>query len=125
MSVSVDDLAAAVVQELQTYSREVAANLRASVKVAAKECVKEVKKRSPKDTGKYAKGWAAKITYEHHDDIRIAVHNTKHYRRIHLLEDGHAKVKGDRVPGHPHVKPAADVAAALLENDVKVRIGGK
>ena len=123
MGVKVDDLAAAVVQELQAYSSEVAEEVKASVKETAKVCVKTLKQTSPKDTGAYAKGWKARKAYESANDIRMQVHNAKHYQLTHLLEDGHAKVNGGRVEDKPHIQPAADAASELLEKDVKIRVG--
>ena len=123
MGVKVDDLAAAVVQELQAYSSEVAEEVKASVKETAKVCVKTLKQNSPKDTGAYAKGWKARKAYESANDIRMQVHNTDHYQLTHLLEDGHAKVNGGRVEGKPHIQPAADAASELLEKEVTIRVG--
>ena len=122
MSVKIDDLAAAVVQELQAYSSEMAEEINASVKKTAKVCVNTLKQKSPKDTGGYAKSWKATTAYESSNDIRIQVHNAKHYQLTHLLEDGHAKVSGGRVKGQPHIQPAADAASELLEKDVESRI---
>lgn len=123
MSVKIDGLAEAVVQELQAYSSEVAEEVKASVKETAKVCVKTLKQTSPKDTGAYAKDWKARKAYESANDIRMQVHNAKHYQLTHLLEDGHAKVSGGRVKGKPHIQPAADAASELLEKDVKIRVG--
>ena len=122
MGVKIDDLAAAVVQELQAYSSEMAEEVKASVKEAAKVCVKTLKQNSPKDTGAYAKGWKARKSYESANDIRMQVHNADHYQLTHLLEDGHAKVNGGRVEGKPHIQPAADAASELLEKEVKIRV---
>ena len=123
MSVSTNDLAAALVQELQAYSSEITEEVKDSVKEAAKTCVKTLKQNSPKDTGAYAKSWKVRTAYESTTDIRMQVHNTDHYQLTHLLEDGHAKVSGGRVKGRPHIQPAADEAAALLEKDVTLRVG--
>lgn len=125
MSVSVDGLADAISRELQAYSQDVADDLKKSVKKAARVCVNELMTTSPEDTGDYRKGWRVKTAYESQSDIRVDVHNATDYQLTHLLEDGHAKVGGGRVEGTPHIGPAADNAAALLEKDVKLRVGSK
>lgn len=125
MSVSVDGLADAISRELQAYSQDVADDLKKSVRKAARACVNELKATSPEDTGDYRNGWQVKSAYESNSDIRVDVHNATDYQLTHLLEDGHAKVGGGRVEGTPHIGPAADNAAALLEKDVKLRVGSK
>lgn len=124
-SVKIEGLAEAVAKELREYSEEVTAEVKKSVKAAAKTCVATLQETSPKDTGDYAKGWAARKAYESDNDIRMQAHNKSHYQLTHLLEDGHAKVSGGRVPGKPHIQPAADKAAQILEKDVKIRVGKK
>lgn len=123
MAIRVDELADAVSEALAEYNQEVTDELKASVKQTAKTCVAELKKTSPKDTGDYAKGWVALKAFESDSDIRMQVHNKTDYQLTHLLEDGHAKVGGGRVEGQPHIGPAADNAAELLEKDVQVRVG--
>ena len=123
MGVSIDDLAAAVVQELQAYRAEVSEDLKESVKSTAKTCVKTLQANSPKDSGAYAKSWKSKTAYESNSDIRCQVYNDKHYQLTHLLEEGHAKVSGGRVDGQAHIQPAADEASRLLEKEVKIRVG--
>lgn len=120
MAVKVDDLAAAVLEELHNYSEGVMNDLKKEVKATAKVCVAEIKENSPVDTGEYSEGWKVKTSYNSQDDIRMTVHNADHYQRTHLLEDGHANVDGGRTPGTPHIKPAADHAAARLEGKAKV-----
>lgn len=122
-SVKVDDLAAAIAEELREYSEEVTAEVKKSVKASAKTCVATLQETSPKDTGDYAKGWTSRKAFESENDIRMQVHNKTDYQLTHLLEDGHAKVSGGRVDGNPHIQPAADKAAQILEKDVKIRIG--
>lgn len=122
-TVKIDGLAEAIAKELHEYSEEVTEEVKESVKDAAKACVATLRQTSPKSTGDYAKGWAASTAYEGPDDIRMQVHNRTDYQLTHLLEDGHAKVNGGRVEGQPHIQPAADAAAQILEKDVKIRIG--
>ena len=122
-AVKVDDLAAAIAAELQDYGDEVAEDVKASVKSAAKTCAATLQRTSPKDTGDYDKGWRTRKAYESIHDLRMEVHNATDYQLTHLLEDGHANVDGGRTEGQPHIQPAADEAAQLLEKDVKIRVG--
>lgn len=125
MAIKIDDLAQAVAEELRAYRDEVVDGLKDSAKTAAKECLTAIKANSPADTGEYRAGWKIKKAYESGSDIRLQVYNKDHYQRTHLLEDGHANVDGGRTPGHPHIAPAADLAADRLEKEVKVKVGKK
>jgi len=122
-TVTVEDLADAIAAELREYGTEVAEDVKKSVKSAAKTCVDVLQQTSPKDTRDYATGWAKKTAYESPNDIRMQIYNKTDYQLTHLLEDGHAKVSGGRVDGKPHIQPAADQAAEILEEDVKIRVG--
>ena len=122
---SVSNLASAVADILQEYGEEVTDEVKESVHNAAKTCKSELKTTSPADTGEYRDGWTVKKAYESRTDIRVQVHNKDHYQLTHLLEDGHANVDGGRTPAKPHIGPAADRAAALLEKDVKLKVGLK
>ena len=124
-SVKIEGLAEAVAKELREYSEEVTAEVKKSVKAAAKTCVATLQETSPKDTGDYAKGWTSRKAFESENDIRMQVHNKTDYQLTHLLEDGYNHVSGGRVDGTPHIQPAADKAAEILEKDVKIRVGKK
>lgn len=122
MAIKIDSLANAIAGALEEYSQDVTDAVKASVRDAAKACVAELKTASPSLTGSYANGWRAKVAYEDLTDIRMQVHNATDYQITHLLEDGHAKVNGGRVPAYPHIGAAADNASELLEKDVKIRV---
>lgn len=129
MAVKVDALADAIADELRDYSEEVTEAVKESVDAAGKECVKILKKTSPKDTGDYAKGWRKQKAYESRTDLRVEIYNATDYQLTHLLEDGHdiRNKPGGPILGHvdpyPHIQPASDQASVLLERDVKIRIG--
>ena len=120
MSIKIDQLAEAVLAELNAFSDGVMDDVRKEVRETAKACVANIQANSPADTGDYRDGWTAKVAYQGDDDIRVIVHNKAHYQRTHLLEDGHANVDGGFTPGKPHIAPAADQAAAELEGRIKV-----
>ena len=123
-NVKVDDLPAAVVKMLETYSQDVTDGVKADVKTVARECREEIKKNSPEATGAYKKGWADAVEFEGKEDIRITVHNKKKPWLTSLLEYGHAKIGGGRVEGRPHIRPAEEHAAEKLEKKVKVVVKG-
>lgn len=121
-TVSIDDMAEVISQELESYRKEVVDALKKDVKAVAKETVQTLKDTSPKRTGEYAKGWKNKITEDSRDDIQSVVYNAKKPSLAHLLENGHAKVTGGRVEGIPHIRPAAEQAEKELEGRVKVHV---
>lgn len=71
----------------------------------SKKTAKNLKQTSPKKTGDYRKGWRV-------SDVngKKIVHNKTDYRLTHLLEHGHAKVGGGRVPAQVHIRPAEEEA---------------
>ena len=122
MSIRIDDFLEAVQGELAEYANEVTEDVKESVKDVAKETVKEVKRRSPVRSGAYKKSWGKTQIYEGPGGIRITIHNKKHYRLTHLLENGHALKSGGRTKAYPHIKPAEDFAARELEKAIVLKI---
>lgn len=127
-NVRIDQLADAIMEELNAYSQEVTDILKEEVKDAGKVAAAEVQAASPVDTGDYRKGWRSKTVYESGKDIRVVVHNKTDYQLAHLLEYGHAIVSGGRklgdVPAYPHIRQAEENAEKRLEGKVRVRIKG-
>lgn len=121
---SVNDLADAIAEELEQYSQDVTDGLKKEVKQVAKECKQEIQRNSPVLTGSYKKGWRDQVEYESRQDIRVVVRNKTDYQLTHLLENGHAKVNGGRVPGKPHIRPAEQNAEKKLLSAVKVVVRG-
>ena len=121
---SVNDLADAIAEELEQYSQDVTDGLKKEVKQVAKECKLEIQRNSPVLTGSYKKGWRDQVEYESRQDIRVVVRNKTDYQLTHLLENGHAKVNGGRVPGKPHIRPAEQNAEKKLLSAVKVVVRG-
>lgn len=115
-----------IVKELKAYSDEVAEGLKKAVKDVEKETVRTLKATSPRSEGPsgggYASGWTSKVEFESPEDIRVRISNRTKPQLTHLLENGHAKVNGDRVDGIPHIRPAEQAAADKLEGAVKVVI---
>lgn len=99
------DLAKEISKALSDYTEEVTEGLEKAKVEVAKETVKQLRKSSPKLTGDYARGWAKKKV-----GTAQVVYNRTDYQITHLLEWGHAKRGGGRVPGIPHIRPAEEKA---------------
>lgn len=97
----VGDLSKLIVQALAEYTNEVTEGVENAKEEVAKATVQELRRTSPRLTGDYAKGWSRKKV-----GTAQVVYNRTDYQLTHLLEHGHAKVNGGRVPGIPHIGPA-------------------
>ena len=117
-----ENLGAAISEAVREYTAEVTAGVKKDVRDVAKECRDEIKQKSPVLTGDYKKGWSEKTAYETTNDLRITVYNRTDYQLTHLLENGHAKVGGGRVEGHPHIRPAEEHAEEELGRRVKATV---
>ncbi len=113
---SIDDMADEIMRGLTEYADLADSAMKAAVKKTATSVKKEISANAPKRTGRYAKSWATKKTKENSHSLEITVHSKNRYQLAHLLEKGHAKRNGGRVPGKPHIAPAEENGAALLES---------
>lgn len=116
---SVDDLADLVMDGLREYSELADTAMKKAVRKTAASVRKEISENAPKDTGTYAKSWATKKVTENSHKLEITVHSKNRYQIAHLLEHGHAKRNGGRVAGKPHIAPAEENGADLLESLIK------
>lgn len=119
MMASVDDLANLVMDGLHEYSELADTAMKKAVRKTANSVKKEISENAPKRTGRYAKSWTAKKTKENSHTLEMTVHSKNRYQIAHLLEHGHAKRNGGRVPGKPHIAPAEENGADLLESLIK------
>ena len=124
-SVSVNQLADAIVDAVREYTEDVTEAINKKVESTADLVLADVRQNAPKKTGKYAKGFI-KTDKSLPGNRRFVVWNSKYYRLVHLLEFGHARVQGGRVPGKPHLIPAHQKYVDGMVNDIKqiIRNGG-
>lgn len=124
-TVSINQLADAIVGAVREYTEDVIEAIDQKVENTADLVLADVRQNAPKKTGKYAKGFV-KTDKSLPGRRRFVVWNRKYYWLVHLLEFGHAKVKGGRVPGKPHLIPAHDRHVNGMVNDIKqiIRNGG-
>lgn len=119
MVIKVDQLANEISKALREYTTEVEDGLEEVKKEVAKEGVKQLKKTSPKLTGDYAKGWRVKRV-----GTAQVIHNATDYQLTHLLEKGHAKRGGGRVPPKVHIAPVEEKVIEEFEKRVEKVIRG-
>lgn len=104
-----------IVNELQRYSRAIEEQILKDAKETTQELVQDLKKgNKPYEdrTGDYSKGWRLKKKGKK----AYVAFNATDYQLTHLLEHGHAKRGGGRVPAYVHIAPAEDKAVtAFLE----------
>ncbi|TKI74440.1 HK97 gp10 family phage protein [Bacillus mycoides] len=97
-----NDFASDLARELQRYAKVVEEDLENEIDEVADIAVGKLKQNSPKKTGGYRKGWRKKK-----EGKGVVLHNTKG-QLTHLLENGHAKADGGRVPKKVHILPVEE-----------------
>lgn len=118
-TVQPDELAAAIMRNLQEYTDDVTAGIKKAEDETAKECKENLEADSPVGaTGKYKKGWKVTVTSNTPSEKHTVIHN-KEYRLTHLLENGHATRNGGRTRKFPHIKPNEEKANAAFETRVE------
>lgn len=116
---SIDDLADLVMDGLREYSELADTAMKKAVRKTAASVRKEISENAPKRIGDYAKSWATKKVTENSHKLEMTVHSKNRYQLAHLLEKGHAKRGGGRVNGKPHIFPAEENGADLLESLIR------
>ena len=123
-NLSVGQMADAIMEDLKKYAEVAAADMKTAVEDSAKLVKQRINSSAPVRTGKYAKSWKTKVTKESANALVITVHSPTRYMLAHLLENGHAKRGGGRVPGSPHIKPAEKAGIEKLEQDLERALKG-
>lgn len=118
---TVDEFGPAVEKILDQFLRDVQGDMRAAVQEGGRAAVDFLRANSPRDSGEYTQGWRYRT--------EAGLGPTGYYVRVfqaakpsltHLLEFGHREydfggnATGGTVPAHPHIEPAADVAAQVI-----------
>ncbi|MDO5799114.1 MAG: HK97 gp10 family phage protein [Eubacteriales bacterium] len=120
-SIQIDDLADEINRLVSDYGDHCAETTKDCVRKVAKKTLQRIKQEAPKKTGKYKKGWKKTTVKENSSCLVVAIHDTK-YSLVHLLEKGHQKRGGGRVPPIEHVAPAEQAAIAELEQEIISKI---
>ncbi len=118
------ELTDAVMEGLQEYATLATDELKKAVKEAGQGAKKELKTTAPKDTGAYRKSWTYRQTGETANTINVTIHSKDRYMLTHLLENGHAKRGGGRVPAKPHIGKAQENAEKALKSKIERALKG-
>ena len=120
--IQIDQLAEAVNEQMEEYSKLSAEVVKAAVTKAGNAVKKDIGANAPKKTGRYAKSWRTKKTKESSTELEVTVYSSTRYMLAHLLEHGHAKRGGGRVKAIPHIAPAEEAAQEELMKDIERRL---
>ena len=123
-----DQLGEAIDEILQEYCGDVEGNLRAIKKDIGRRGAAALRTESREKfetkSGKYAKGWTA-TEIEHPHYTSVVLHN-KQYSMPHLLEHGHALVRGGRkygdVKGRTHIALVEEKLITEFEREVVAKL---
>lgn len=117
MSIKITELSSEIMKCLNEYTDEVIDTLEKTKENLADDAVKELRATSPKDEGKYAKGWKKRKVGK-----KYIVHNSV-YQITHLLEKGHAKRNGGRVAAILHIAPVEKKTQSKAAKEFKKVLG--
>lgn len=120
--VKIDQMAHVIMEGLQEYADLATEDLKKAVKKAGDEAKKDIQANAPMKTGAYKKSWTVKTTKETSNAMEVVVHSRNRYQLAHLLEFGHAKRGGGRTKAIPHIAPAEQRAAEILEREVEAAL---
>ena len=120
--VKIDQMAHVIMEGLQEYADLATEDLKKAVKKAGDEAKKDIQANAPVKTGAYKKSWVVKTTKETSNAMEVVVHSRNRYQLAHLLEFGHAKRGGGRTKAIPHIAPAEQRAAEILEREVEAAL---
>lgn len=118
----VDEMAHVIMEGLQEYAGLTTEDMKAAVKKAGRKAKSDVQKGALVDTEKYKRSWTVKTTKENANAMEVTVHSKNRYQLAHLLEFGHAKRGGGRTRAFPHIAPAEEAAAELLEREAEAAL---
>ena len=120
--IDINELTSEVNKILIDYGNEISEGAHVSATEVGKETVKQLKATSPKREGggDYAKGWKMENPPANRlGSFSVIIHNPKHYRLTHLLEQPHLMRNGKMSTPQPHIALAEEQAVAAFEKKLR------
>jgi len=114
---------------LNDYSSDIQDAITEEAQIVAKKGADTLKNTSPKNTGKYKKGWRVK-TLKGRGYVECTIHNATSYQLTHLLERPHVIRNGNGTFGistpKVHIAPVNDSCINEYEREVEriIKNGG-
>lgn len=117
--ITADNLGEAIAEILEEYGDEVQKDMDDVVKNVGKAGVKAIKSASGVfgGTGKYRNGWTSQTDTERYGSTVTIYNRTPGLP--HLLENGHAKRGGGRVPGKTHIATVEQELIKQFEEQIE------
>ena len=119
--VTADNLGDAIREALEEFGEGIKADVDNAISKVAKSGAQALQSESRAKfggTGAYAKDWTYTIRKQSTGNNSAVIHNKEHYRLAHLLEYGHAKRGGGRVPGRVHIQTIEDEIIKNFESEL-------
>lgn len=128
LRVKLDEFSDALGNLLKEYGDEVITASQESMEPVMKEAQKRVKAASPKQTGRYKKSWKKQVEKTRFGSTGVVYASSPYYKLNHLIEHGHALVRGGRrlgrVKGIEHIAPVNEWAQAEYERRIRLKVQG-
>ena len=110
---------------LNDYSLEIQEGIKKAAEDVAKQGMNELKKTSPKRTGKYSKGWRVekKSGFGY---VETTIYNSTDWQLTHLLEKPHLLRNGKKSKPIVHIEPVEEKCIKNFEKKVEqlIKNGG-
>ncbi len=123
-TVSIEEMADAILEGLTEYADLAADEMKSAVKKTATSVKKEIQANAPVDTGAYKKSWTATKSGESSQSLEYTVHSKNRYQLAHLLEHGHANRGGGRTKAYPHIAAAESNGEEMLTKLIEEALSG-
>lgn len=126
ITVQVDDLAAALLEQLNAYADEVTEKTLAAVDNVADEVKETIEQHAPSHWKRYRRAFRLKTSYsDAHNKRKTWYVAAPYYRLTHLLEYGHATRNGGRTRAFPHIRYGEELAQKRLPEEIEKAVKGE